>query len=109
MTATEFASHAPTDGEKYNLRRILEMPPPFSAKGTRVTPRRVQNLIESNLERLAGRMELSSRPARLTVEATNVVPARYFTAAAGRAISVVDLFEGYPVYFQGALVPRRAP
>ena len=45
---------------------------------------------------------------RMSPETTNVVPARYFTAAAGRAISVVDLFEGYPVYFQGALVPRRA-
>ena len=39
--------------------------------------------------------------------APNVVPARYFRQTAGRAISVVDLFEGYPVYFQGALVPRR--
>jgi glycosyltransferase involved in cell wall biosynthesis len=38
----------------------------------------------------------------------NVVPARYFQRAAGRPISVVDLFDGYPVYFQGALVPRRA-
>src|SRR5262249_50871562 len=64
-------SHGPTDGEKYNLRRILEMPPPFSSTGTRIAPRRVQNLVQSNLERLAGRAEISSRPARLTVEATN--------------------------------------
>jgi glycosyltransferase involved in cell wall biosynthesis len=39
--------------------------------------------------------------------APNVVPARYFRSAAGRALTVVDVFEGYPVYFQGALVPRR--
>src|SRR5437773_962040 len=71
MAATEFVSHGPTEGEKYNLRRILEMPPPFSAKGSRITPRRVQNLIQSNLERLAGRTELASWPSRLTVEATN--------------------------------------
>ena len=38
----------------------------------------------------------------------NVVPERYFARTAGRPIRVVDLFEGYPVYFQGALVPRRA-
>src|SRR5262249_55636822 len=38
----------------------------------------------------------------------SLVPARFFPAIAGRAIGVVDLFEGYPVYFQGALVPRRA-
>jgi glycosyltransferase involved in cell wall biosynthesis len=38
----------------------------------------------------------------------HVVPARWFAATAGRAITVVDLFEGFPVYFQGALVPRRA-
>ena len=38
----------------------------------------------------------------------NVVPPRYVTATRGRPITVVDLFEGYPVYFQGALVPRRA-
>jgi glycosyltransferase involved in cell wall biosynthesis len=37
-----------------------------------------------------------------------VVPARYFAATAGRVLGVVDLFHGYPVYFQGALVPRRA-
>jgi glycosyltransferase involved in cell wall biosynthesis len=38
----------------------------------------------------------------------SLVPARYFTETAGRAIGVTDLFAGYPVYFQGALVPRRA-
>jgi len=38
----------------------------------------------------------------------NVVPAHWFTATSGRPIGVVDLFAGYPVYFQGALVPRRA-
>jgi glycosyltransferase involved in cell wall biosynthesis len=48
------------------------------------------------------RMQIED-PAR-----ASVVPARYFTAGAGRALTVVDLFEGYPVYFQGALVPRRA-
>jgi glycosyltransferase involved in cell wall biosynthesis len=37
----------------------------------------------------------------------DVVPARYVGATAGRSLTVVDLFEGYPVYFQGALVPRR--
>jgi glycosyltransferase involved in cell wall biosynthesis len=37
-----------------------------------------------------------------------VVPARWFARTAGRALTVVDLFEEYPVYFQGALVPRRA-
>jgi glycosyltransferase involved in cell wall biosynthesis len=50
-----------------------------------------------------GRRMQVDDPAR-----AGVVPARYFTATAGRALSVVDLFEGYPVYFQGALVPRRA-
>jgi glycosyltransferase involved in cell wall biosynthesis len=38
----------------------------------------------------------------------SLVPARYFTDTASRAIGVTDLFAGYPVYFQGALVPRRA-
>jgi glycosyltransferase involved in cell wall biosynthesis len=37
-----------------------------------------------------------------------LVAGRYFAAAAGRPLSVVDLFEGYPVYFQGALVARTA-
>jgi glycosyltransferase involved in cell wall biosynthesis len=48
---------------------------------------------------------------RMQVEdatAADVVPARYFAATAGRSLGAVDLFEGYPVYFQGALVPRRA-
>jgi glycosyltransferase involved in cell wall biosynthesis len=38
----------------------------------------------------------------------SLVPARWFTDTAGRPIGVTDLFAGYPVYFQGALVPRRA-
>jgi glycosyltransferase involved in cell wall biosynthesis len=50
-----------------------------------------------------GRRMQVDDPAR-----ASLVPARYFSAAARRPISVVDLFEGYPVYFQGALVPRRA-
>jgi glycosyltransferase involved in cell wall biosynthesis len=37
-----------------------------------------------------------------------VVPARFVRAIVARAITVRDLFEGYPVYFQGALVPRCA-
>jgi glycosyltransferase involved in cell wall biosynthesis len=50
-----------------------------------------------------GRRMQVDDPAR-----ASVVPARYVAASAGRALTVVDLFEGYPVYFQGALVPRRA-
>jgi glycosyltransferase involved in cell wall biosynthesis len=46
--------------------------------------------------------------ARMDAPATRVIPARYVEGAAGRALTVVDLFEGFPVYFQGALVPRRA-
>ena len=45
---------------------------------------------------------------RMSADATNVVPAHWFASTRSRSISVVDLFEGYPVYFQGALVPRRA-
>jgi glycosyltransferase involved in cell wall biosynthesis len=40
--------------------------------------------------------------------AASVVPARWFAHVAARALTVGDLFEGYPLYFQGALVPRRA-
>ncbi len=50
-----------------------------------------------------GRRMQADDPAR-----AGVVPPRYFATTAGRALGVVDLFEGYPVYFQGALVPRRA-
>jgi glycosyltransferase involved in cell wall biosynthesis len=50
-----------------------------------------------------GRRMQVDDPAR-----ASVVPARYVGASAGRALTVVDLFDGYPVYFQGALVPRRA-
>ena len=46
--------------------------------------------------------------ARMDDPATRVVPARYGAQAAGGALTVVDLFEGFPVYFQGAVVPRRA-
>jgi len=45
---------------------------------------------------------------RMSADASNVVPPRYFASTQGRSLTVVDLFEGYPVYFQGALVPRRA-
>jgi glycosyltransferase involved in cell wall biosynthesis len=38
----------------------------------------------------------------------DVVPARYFARTAGRALDAGDVFAEYPVYFQGALVPRRA-
>jgi len=40
--------------------------------------------------------------------AADVVPQQYFASAADRPLTVVDLFKGYPVYFQGALVPRSA-
>jgi len=40
--------------------------------------------------------------------AASVVPRRWFERIRERPIDVTDLFEGYPVYFQGALVPRRA-
>jgi glycosyltransferase involved in cell wall biosynthesis len=45
---------------------------------------------------------------RMGADGTHVVPVRYFASTQGRSLSVVDLFDGYPVYFQGALVPRRA-
>ncbi len=37
-----------------------------------------------------------------------VVPAAFARGASGPPLGVEDLFVGYPVYFQGALVPRRA-
>lgn len=39
---------------------------------------------------------------------SRLVPAEFFAQTAGRALGAGDLFAGYPVYFQGALVPRRA-
>jgi glycosyltransferase involved in cell wall biosynthesis len=45
---------------------------------------------------------------RMDDPGARVVPARWFDATAERTIGVGDLFAGYPVYFQGALVPRRA-
>lgn len=37
----------------------------------------------------------------------SVIPRRWFARIGTRPIDVLDVFEGFPVYFQGALVPRR--
>lgn len=37
-----------------------------------------------------------------------LIPKAFFADAAGRPLGARDLFAGFPVYFQGALVPRRA-
>jgi glycosyltransferase involved in cell wall biosynthesis len=37
-----------------------------------------------------------------------LVPAEFFHRSTTRALDAEDLFLGYPVYFQGSLVPRRA-
>jgi pyruvate-formate lyase-activating enzyme len=64
-------SLSPSAGEKYHLKRQFQWPPPYSCIGTRITPRRVQNLIQSNLERRSGELQLGSYPAKLTLEATS--------------------------------------
>ncbi len=38
----------------------------------------------------------------------DVVATRFVRATRGRTLSVSDLFNGFPLYFQGALVPRAA-
>lgn len=37
-----------------------------------------------------------------------LIPPAFFPATAGRRLDARDLFAGFPVYFQGALAPRRA-
>ena len=38
----------------------------------------------------------------------DVISRRFVDATRGRTLNVTDLFEGFPLYFQGALVPRAA-
>jgi glycosyltransferase involved in cell wall biosynthesis len=45
---------------------------------------------------------------RMERAGARVVPPAIARRVAGRALTAADLFAGYPVYFQGALVPRRA-
>lgn len=65
-------SLAPDIGERFILSKIFQIPPPLPCFATRMTHRRVQNLIQSNVEEWRGEVHVRSRPIKLTVEATNI-------------------------------------
>ncbi|HVU02796.1 MAG TPA: radical SAM/SPASM domain-containing protein [Polyangiaceae bacterium] len=77
MTAPEStiprSTLAPSLGERHQVTRLFHvMPPPIACSGARITPRRIQNLIQANHEEAQNRVALRSMPSRLTIEATNV-------------------------------------
>jgi MoaA/NifB/PqqE/SkfB family radical SAM enzyme len=70
--APQRASLAPSDGERWILSKLFQVPPPVACRGARMTPQRIHNLIQSNVDEWRGAVTVSSRPIKLTIEATNI-------------------------------------
>ncbi len=60
------------ESRKGELRELFDLKPSVVWAGTRVTTRRVQNLIRARQEEHDGALELRSYPVKLTLEVTNL-------------------------------------